>query len=206
MARTTKHARASPQPAAADKPQPEPVSDAELDGFSDSDAEPSVTDEQPQPAAAGHTILPQQPARRSGAKKQAARTDLSGIIYISRLPHGFHERELSTYFAQFGDLKQVRLARNKKTGNSRHYAFIEFANPDDAVVAQETMHNYLLMGHLLQVSVLPKGRTIEKLYKHKKRVHKENSIKDAARTQRRADAAHAARMQKLRDAGIDLKW
>lgn len=54
------------------------------------------------------------------------------------------------YFSQFGDVKQLRLSRNKKTGASKHYAYIEFESEDVAKIVAETMDNYLLFGKLLQ--------------------------------------------------------
>lgn len=33
------------------------------------------------------------------------------------------------YFSQFGLVTKVRVSRNKKTGNSKHYAFVQFASP-----------------------------------------------------------------------------
>lgn len=133
--------------------------------------------------------------------------EYSSIIYVSRLPNGFYEKELSKYFSQFGDLKEVRLARNKKTGNSRHYGFIEFSNKDDAKIAQETMNNYLLMGHLLQVRLMEKGSKIEKLYKYKKRSFNENKIKkNKKEIEEASQIRHKERMDKLKESGIDFKW
>uniref|UniRef100_A0A453B5J6 RRM domain-containing protein n=2 Tax=Aegilops tauschii subsp. strangulata TaxID=200361 RepID=A0A453B5J6_AEGTS len=34
------------------------------------------------------------------------------------------------FFQQFGAVKRVRIARNRKTGKSKHYGFIEFENPE----------------------------------------------------------------------------
>ncbi|CAI4051674.1 hypothetical protein SUVZ_14G2110 [Saccharomyces uvarum] len=133
--------------------------------------------------------------------------EYSAIIYVSRLPHGFHEKELSKYFAQFGDLREVRLARNKKTGNSRHYGFLEFVNKEDALVAQESMNNYLLMGHLLQVRLLPKGAKIEKLYKYKKRVLVEKGVtKPVKQLKENMTQKHEERINKLAKSGIEFKW
>ena len=52
-------------------------------------------------------------------------------------------------FSQFGDVSKLRLSRNKKTGRSRHYAFIEFADRHVAAVVAETMDGYLLCNKLL---------------------------------------------------------
>lgn len=40
----------------------------------------------------------------------------SGVVYVGHLPHGFYEAELKGYFSQFGTVRKVRVARNKKVG------------------------------------------------------------------------------------------
>lgn len=80
------------------------------------------------------------------------------ILYIGRLPHGFYEQEMYSYFSQFGEVVQVRVSRNKKTGRSKHYGYIEFADGGVARVVAETMDNYLLSGHLLQVKKVEAAR------------------------------------------------
>ncbi|WBW74920.1 nucleolar RNA-binding protein NIFK [Schizosaccharomyces osmophilus] len=88
-----------------------------------------------------------------------------GVLYVGRLPHGFHEKQLQGYFSQFGTVLRLRLSRSKKTGNSKHYAFIEFESVDVANVVAETMHNYLLYGRLLQCKVIPKDQIHDELFK-----------------------------------------
>lgn len=36
------------------------------------------------------------------------------MIFLGRIPHGFHEEQMKSYFAQFGDVTRLRLSRNKK--------------------------------------------------------------------------------------------
>lgn len=79
------------------------------------------------------------------------RRDNSGIVYVGRLPHGFYEKQLREYFGQFGTISKLRMSRNKRTGASKHYAFMEFEHPEVADIVSETMDNYLLFGHLLKV-------------------------------------------------------
>lgn len=38
----------------------------------------------------------------------------SAVVYLGRIPHGFYEAEMHGYFSQFGVIKNLRLARNKK--------------------------------------------------------------------------------------------
>ncbi|EIN10017.1 hypothetical protein PUNSTDRAFT_120238 [Punctularia strigosozonata HHB-11173 SS5] len=79
-----------------------------------------------------------------------------GVIYLGRIPHGFYEDQMRAYFSQFGEITRLRLSRNKKTGRSKHYAFIEFDSSSVAQIVAETMDNYLLMGHILRCKVIPK--------------------------------------------------
>ncbi|KAF9870518.1 hypothetical protein CkaCkLH20_12008 [Colletotrichum karsti] len=102
-------------------------------------------------------------------KKQKKLTEGSseepGVVFISRLPHGFYEHELKGYFSQFGKINRLRLARNKKTGASKHWAFIEFAEQSTAEIVAKTMDSYLLFGHILKVKTVPKDSLHENLWK-----------------------------------------
>lgn len=49
---------------------------------------------------------------------------------------------------------KLRLSRNKKTGKSKHYAFIQFETPEIAQIVADTMNNYLLFGHRLLCKVM----------------------------------------------------
>jgi nucleolar protein 15 len=84
---------------------------------------------------------------------------------IRRIPHGFHEHEMRSYFSQFGEVNHVRLSRSKKNGRSKHYAFLEFKSPEVAKIAATTMNNYLLFGHILKCSVVPNEQVHPDLWK-----------------------------------------
>ena len=72
---------------------------------------------------------------------------------------------MKSYFTQFGTITRLRLSRNKKTGAPKHYGFIEFEDEEVAQIVQETMDNYLIMGHLLQVKTVPKDKVHPDLFK-----------------------------------------
>ncbi|CBQ68554.1 related to NOP15-protein involved in 60S ribosomal subunit biogenesis [Sporisorium reilianum SRZ2] len=99
-------------------------------------------------------------------KSKSASTSATtpGVLYIGRLPKGFFEKQLKAYFSQFGDVTRLRVSRNKKTGASKHYAFLEFADRDVAAIVQETMHNYLIDGRLLQVKHVSKDKVHPELW------------------------------------------
>ncbi|VUC33449.1 unnamed protein product [Clonostachys rosea] len=96
---------------------------------------------------------------------KAASDGEAGIIYVGRIPHGFYEHEMKQYFSQFGKVTQIRLSRNKKTGASKHFAFIEFAEASTAEIVAKTMDNYLLFGHILKCKVLPKEQAHDDIFK-----------------------------------------
>lgn len=72
---------------------------------------------------------------------------------------------MKKYFSQFGTVLRLRLSRNKKTGASKHYAFVEFANGEVADIVAKTMHNYLMFGHILQCRVVPSEQVHSELFK-----------------------------------------
>ena len=69
------------------------------------------------------------------------------------------------FFEQFGEVKRLRLSRNKKTGASKHYAFIEFETPQIAEIVMNTMNNYILFGHKLKCDVMSVSDIHEDLWK-----------------------------------------
>ena len=72
-----------------------------------------------------------------------------GVIYLGHLPYGFFEEEMTGFFSQFGEVTRLRMSRNAKTGQSRHYAFVEFENQEVAKIAAETMDKYMMFDHTL---------------------------------------------------------
>ena len=82
------------------------------------------------------------PVAKNAARKEAAKLrkkiagafgrekdDRPKVLYIGHVPHGFYEEQMRGYFSQFGEVSRLRLSRNKKTGKSKHYAFVEFNIP-----------------------------------------------------------------------------
>lgn len=111
------------------------------------------------------------------------------VLYIGRIPHGFFEKEMEGFFSQFGKIKRLRIARNKKTGKSKHFGFIEFESPEVAKIVADCMHNQLLFEHLLQVYPIPPQHVHPKLwrgfnyrYKPVDRVQIERKLQNKERT------------------------
>lgn len=97
-------------------------------------------------------------------KGKGTKTD-SAVIYVGHIPHGFYDKEMRSYFAQFGEVLRVRLSRSKKTGHSRGYAFVEFADAEVAAIAAESMDGYLMHGSKMVSELVAKEKVHEHLFK-----------------------------------------
>ncbi|PON34211.1 Splicing factor-like protein [Parasponia andersonii] len=161
--------------------------------------------------------------------------DISKVVYIGRIPHGFYEKEMEGFFRQFGVIKRLRIARNKKseirfastgcvsglyeTGKSKHYGFIEFEDPGVAKVVAETMNNYLLYEHLLQVHLVPPERIHPKLWRgfnicykpldwvkvERKRHDKERTLEERKKLVDKIVKRDEKRRKRIEAAGIDYE-
>ncbi|KIW31845.1 hypothetical protein, variant [Cladophialophora immunda] len=136
--------------------EPDDNTAALLAGF-DSDTEDKQEDE----GLDLGTIPPLPKYKKTQKKLEKAKAkgndDGPGTVYVGRIPHGFYEKEMRAYFSQFGDISRLRLSRNKRTGASKHFAFIEFASDEVAKIVAETMDNYLMFGHILKCKYAEPG-------------------------------------------------
>jgi len=105
-------------------------------------------------------------SKKKNSKSQEGSDEGPGTLYIGRIPHGFYEPQMREYFSQFGTVTRLRLAKNKKTGRSKHYAFVEFESSGVADIVARTMDKYLLFGHILQVRVVPQEQVHPNLWKN----------------------------------------
>jgi len=96
------------------------------------------------------------------------------------------KNKCGVFFSQFGTIKKLRLARNKKTAKSKHYAFIEFESPEIAKIVSESMNNYLLYGHKLVCSVVPQDKLHPDTFKGANRKFKKIPYRTIAKDQQNA--------------------
>lgn len=78
-----------------------------------------------------------------------------GVVVVSRIPYGFFEEQMRGFFSQFGTITRLRISRNRKTGKSRHFGFIEFESREVAAIVADTMNNYMMFGRTLECKYLP---------------------------------------------------
>ena len=67
-------------------------------------------------------------------------------IYVSNIPYQTTEDELRDAFAGFGSVSSARIIKDKMTGKSRGFGFVEMGNDDEARAALEGMNGAELTG------------------------------------------------------------
>ncbi|EGC29055.1 hypothetical protein DICPUDRAFT_23957, partial [Dictyostelium purpureum] len=56
-------------------------------------------------------------------------------IFVGNLPYHFQKPNLEELFGKFGPLVNINVGFDKRTGQSKGYAFVEFENKADADAA-----------------------------------------------------------------------
>ena len=177
--KNTKKSSSKPTTAEPEEAEPETTFDEEeeelddqtralVEGLDSEDEEEDSADEDAPEKSDAAKKVPKLPASATKAIKAKTKSggekEDVGVIYVGRIPHGFFEHEMQQYFSQFGPVTRLRLSRNKKTGASKHFAFVEFAEASTAEIVAKTMDNYLLFGRILRCKLVPKEQVHENLF------------------------------------------
>ncbi|KAL4929562.1 uncharacterized protein BDV17DRAFT_261223 [Aspergillus undulatus] len=191
-------------------------------GFESSGDEESG-DEAIDPDAPVPKIPDSKKAKRKILKMQKQnKTDASeqpGVVYVGRIPHGFYEHQMKAYFTQFGEITRLRLSRNRLTGASKHYAFIEFASESVAKIVAATMDNYLMYGHILKCKYVPTEQVHPELWKganrrfkatpwnriEQKRLNKGKSRENWTKAIEQEQKRRLAKAEKMKELGYDFE-
>lgn len=72
-------------------------------------------------------------------------------IFIGNLDYGLDEIDVIKLFALYGDVKTIKLIRDRETGNSKGFAFIEMPKESEALRAIEHVNGREVNGKKLVV-------------------------------------------------------
>src|ERR671916_1609525 len=77
---------------------------------------------------------------------------MSAKVFVGNLDFNTTRAEVQALFAQVGEIRDVFLPTDRETGRPRGFAFVEFANDEDAAKAIEKFNGYQLGGRALRVN------------------------------------------------------
>jgi RNA-binding motif X-linked protein 2 len=75
----------------------------------------------------------------------------SAWIYIGGLPYELTEGDIICVMSQFGEIEDMNLVRDTKTGKSKGFAFIKYENQKSTVLAVDNMNGSKILERMLRV-------------------------------------------------------
>lgn len=88
-------------------------------------------------------------------------------IYVGNLSWSMTDQDLNDLFTQFGAVSSAKILREKNTGRSKGFGFVEMADDDAARTAIATLHETELQGRKIIVNESqprPEGSGFKKPY------------------------------------------
>ncbi|MFH1215082.1 MAG: RNA-binding protein [Pseudomonadota bacterium] len=72
-------------------------------------------------------------------------------IYVSNLPVSVNEDELQTMFAQYGEVASINLIKDRFSGQSKGFGFVDMPNNSEADVVIKSLNKTTLHGRVIKV-------------------------------------------------------
>ena len=72
-------------------------------------------------------------------------------LYVGNLDYTVTEQDLETLFSEHGELLSTTVVKDRYSGRSKGFGFVEFANNEDAQKAKQALNGHELKGRGLRV-------------------------------------------------------
>ncbi len=76
---------------------------------------------------------------------------MANKLYVGNLERAVTEEELEALFGEHGEIVSVAIIRDRASGESRGFGFVEFSSQEDAEKAKNTLNEHELNGRALKV-------------------------------------------------------
>ncbi len=73
-------------------------------------------------------------------------------LYVGNLPYQVSEADVQNAFAVYGPVRSCSIVRDRETGQSRGFAFVEMENDENALAAINGLNGQQLDGRALTVN------------------------------------------------------
>jgi RNA recognition motif-containing protein len=77
---------------------------------------------------------------------------MSKKLFVGNLEWGVSDDDLKNTFAEFGDIEEAIVVKDKFSGRSKGFGFVTFAKDEDAEKAMKEMEGKELNGRVLSVN------------------------------------------------------
>uniref|UniRef100_A0A914HYX4 RRM domain-containing protein n=1 Tax=Globodera rostochiensis TaxID=31243 RepID=A0A914HYX4_GLORO len=92
-------------------------------------------------------------AREEREKREREGSERNTNLIINYLPQNMTQEEVRALFGSMGEVESCKLIRDKTTGQSLGYAFVNYERPEDARKALTSMNGLRLQNKVLKVSL-----------------------------------------------------
>ena len=90
-------------------------------------------------------------------------------IYVGKLPYSVTEDDLRTMFVEYGELEEVKVIKDKFSGQSKGFGFVEMPSNSEADQAIKALNGKLVDGRNIKVNPADPGGKRSKRSLRKKR-------------------------------------
>lgn len=77
----------------------------------------------------------------------------SNILFVANLPYSIDEAALDKLFLTFGNVLSSKIIKDRKTGQSKGYGFVEYAEDREAQGAMSALKGKVIFGRKIDVKV-----------------------------------------------------
>jgi len=72
-------------------------------------------------------------------------------LYVGNLKFDMTDQELEEAFAKFGEIASATIVKDRASGRSKGFGFVEFVNDEDADKAREALNGKELKGRTVRI-------------------------------------------------------
>ena len=73
-------------------------------------------------------------------------------IYLGNLPDSLTEEELRSMFAAFGEIESIKIIKDRTSGRSKGFGFIEMPSNSEADQAIKSLNGNFIAGNCIKVT------------------------------------------------------
>ncbi|CAR27252.1 hypothetical protein ZYGR_0I05260 [Zygosaccharomyces rouxii] len=93
----------------------------------------------------------EEPPAKSEEEVAIEKISETGRLFLRNILYGSTEDDFKELFGKFGELEEVHIALDTRTGQSKGFAYVQFKDPKDAVEAYIELDKQIFQGRLLHI-------------------------------------------------------